>query len=122
MANEQLDLIRKYCDTAGTHLTSSEKDLLCKVLSNPSFYNGFTSELKQRQEEGRDAWHGRWFAFEEWQYRIIIEDKLSIDERYRRDCDDATPVNDAHWEWNSAIHFTNVRDILRILREIEYEL
>ncbi len=30
MADEQLDLIRQYCDTSGIRLSSDKKKLLCK--------------------------------------------------------------------------------------------
>ena len=29
MSNNQLELIRRYCDTTGTRLKNTEKDLLC---------------------------------------------------------------------------------------------
>ena len=45
MTDNKLELIRQYCDTTGVRLHEWEKDLLCKVLSSPAYYNGFESRV-----------------------------------------------------------------------------
>ena len=119
MSDYQLDLIREYCDTAGMRLSGSEKDLLCKVLENPSQYDGFTSELIVSENSGKD-YRGRWDSIHKTQYRININDVLSIDQRDYHESDGY--VQDQHWEWEDAWHITDTRVILRILKEIEHEL
>lgn len=120
MGNNQLDLIRQYCDTSGVHLSSSEKDLLCMVLENASRYDGFTSSIYTETDSGRD-YRDTWTTATYTQYRINIDSMLSIDQRYRHTCSDGYD-NDRHWEWYNAYHFTEIRDILRCLEAMRAEL
>ena len=119
MFNNQLELIRQYCDTSGIHLHQSEKDLLCMVLENPNRYDGFTSELKTEEKSGRD-YRDTWDSLTEWQYRSNIDSELSIDERYRHCCDGYN--QEEHWDWDNAWHITELRRIIEILEEIQPEL
>ena len=119
MPNPQLELIRRYCDTTGIHLSSDEKNLLCRVLENPARYDGFTSQEYQKSNSGRD-YRGEWDSTTKWQYRIRIGSTLSIDERYYHSCDGY--VQDEHWTWGNAWHITDTRRILEVLREISNEL
>ena len=119
MSSYQLSLIRQYCDTMGIRLSGSEKDLLCKVLENPAKYNGFTSELYTQHDSGKD-YRGRWDSTSNWQYRINIASILSIDKRWRHEADGH--VQDGCWDWRNAWHITNIREIIKILREIRAEL
>lgn len=117
MSYNQLSLIRQYCDTTGIRLNRYEKDLLCKILENPSRYNGFTSRIITNSRDGRttDGW---WHTTTKKQYIINIDGRLSIYERYILQCDDGHVDN--HWDvpW----HITKTRDIIRILLEIADEL
>ena len=119
MPSSQLELIRQYCDTTGIRLSSEEKNLLCRVLGDPGRYDGFISQLYTEERDGKD-YRGRWDSTTEWQYRIIIGSKLTIDQRYRHSCDGY--VQDEHWDWRNAWHITETRKILKILQEIEHEL
>ena len=119
MPDYQLQLIRQYCDTSGMRLSNVAKELLCKVLENPSRYDGFISELHTENASGRD-YRDTWDSTTEWQYRININSELSIDKRYRHSCDGYT--QDEHWAWPNAWHITDLRRIIEILTEIEYEL
>ena len=119
MPNDQLNLIRQYCSTTGVRLSSTEKELLCKVLRNPEQYDGFISELYIEKDSGKD-YRGRWDSTTKWQYRINIDSTLSIDKRWWHECDGYT--QDKHWDWYNAWHITNIREIITILREIELEL
>ena len=117
--SDQLSLIREYCDTTGVHLSSSEKDLLCKVLEDPGRYDGFTSEERSEENSGRD-YRGRWESSSTWQYRINVDSELSIDKRFKHECDGYD--QDEHWDWSNAWHITDVREMLEMLQEIEDEL
>ena len=119
MKDNQLTLIRQYCDTTGIRLKGYEKDLLCKVLENPEKYNGFTSELYTKSDSGRD-YRDKWTSTTKWQYRININSNLSVDYRYYHYCDGFE--QDKHWEWDNAWHITETRRIIKILKEIENEL
>ena len=119
MSDNQLTLIRAYCDTSGLHLSIYDKELLCKILEDPERYDGFTSELYTDETSGKD-YRGRWDSVSNWQYRINIDTELSIDKRCKHECDGY--VQDDHWDWDNAWHITDVREMLEILQEIEYEL
>lgn len=119
MPGSQLDLIRQYCDTTGIRLSSAEKDILCKVLENPTRYNGFTSGVYTQHDSGKD-YRGRWDSTSNWQYRININSTLSIDKRSRHEADGY--VQAGHWDWRNAWHITKTREIIKILQEIEPEL
>ena len=119
MADEQLDLIRQYCDTSGIRLSSDKKDLLCKILENPRYYDGFTSPVYGDSYGGKDH-NGRWSTSEKTQYRINIDSELSIDKRHLLICDDG--YESGSWDWNDAYRFTDLRDIVQILQEIEDDL
>jgi len=119
MMTSQLNLIRQYCDTTGIHLSSTEKELLCKVLENVARYDGFISGLYEENNSGKD-YRGRWDSTTNWQYRINIDSTLSIDKRYRHSCDGY--IQDSHWNWYNAYHVTDTREIIKILQEIELEL
>ena len=54
MPDNQLETIRRYCDTSGYRLNGYEKSILCNVIENPSRYNGFESRLYQESNSGRD--------------------------------------------------------------------
>lgn len=99
MHDYQLNLIRQYCDTTGYHLSSDEKDLLCMVLENSARYDGFTSELYETRDEGKD-FRGRWDSTTNWQYRINIDSTLSIDKPFKHECDGC--IQDEHWDWYNA--------------------
>lgn len=118
MASTQLDLIRRYCDTTGVHLNSQEKDILCMVLENPSKFDGFISKHYVSRDSGRD-YRGWWDSTMEWQYRINIDSRLSIDEQCRHEADGYVH---GYWGWENAHNITNIRQILKILFEIESEL
>ena len=120
MPNDQLNLIRQYCDTTGIRLSSYEKDLLCRVLENPEKYDGFTSQLYTDSNSGKD-YRGRWESTTQWQYRIHINSRLTIDKRYRHSSDDGY-VDERFWSWSNPGHITRTRDIIRILQEMEPEL
>lgn len=115
----QLELIRKYSNTKGRRLKDDEKNLLCKILENPKKYSGFVSKLYEEKVEDRD-YRGSWTLTTNWQYRIDIDDVLSIVKRYRRKCDGL--VLESYWDWENAQRITDIRDILTILKEIESEL
>lgn len=119
MAKNQLDLIRRYFDTTGMHLSSMEKDVLCKVLENPQKYNGFTSALYTERDLGKDH-RGRWSSTTNKQYRVNVDSNLSIDERWRHECDGYE--QNEHWDWNNAWHITEIRRIANILMGIANEL
>ena len=119
MQNDQLNLRRKYCDNTGVHLRSDEKYLLCRVLGDPSRYDGFISEMKESVVEDRD-YRDTWVSKHQWQYRINIDSQLSIDVRSKHSCDGI--VQDQYWDWAHASHVTDLRRILEILKEIEPEL
>ena len=121
MRERKLDLIRRYCDTTGMRLSEADKDLLCMILENPGIYNGFTTRVYEKPNEGRDPYKGRWHSTTNWQYRINIGSTLSIDERYRHACDDGK-LNADHWSWSNAYHITDLRRIKDILWEIRNEL
>ncbi|HAE44157.1 MAG TPA: hypothetical protein DCG37_01000 [Lachnospiraceae bacterium] len=119
MQNNQLDLIRQYCDTTGIRLSAAEKDLLCLVLENPARYDGFTSTLYENHERGRD-FRDTWVIDKYWQYRISITDRLVIYKRYKETCDGE--VNYDYYDWSNARLITDTRKIIEILREIKPEL
>ncbi len=119
MSNYQLELIREYCDTTGVRLSSHEKDLLCMVLENPVKYDGFESSIFIEHREGKD-YRGRWDAASYRQYRINIDDELSIDERYKNESDGV--IQDRHWNCESAYHITDTREMVNILKVLELEL
>lgn len=120
MQNNQLSLIRRFCDTTRVRLSSAEKDLLCRILENPSKYDGFESEEHKEYNEGRD-YRGRWDSVTKWKYRINIDSALSIDEQYMHSADGY--VQDKYWgSWNKARRITEIRRIIEILQEIENEL
>lgn len=119
MPNYQLTLIRQYCDTAGTRLSSHEKDLLCKILEDPERYNGFTSKLYTETDSGRD-YRDTWTSVTNWQYRILIDPSLRIAHRYRHCCDGYN--QEKYWAWKDAWIITDARKIVNILKEIESEL
>ncbi len=119
MPDNQLELIRCYCDTSGYRLNGYEKDLLCRVLESPGRYNGFESRLYQEENSGRD-YRDTWNSLTEWQYRIFLDSCLRIKKRYRHSCDG--DVQDEHWTWADAWEITDTREIIRILQEIESEL
>lgn len=74
MTDKRLTLIRQHCDTSDMHLSSENKDLLCKILENPEKYNGFTSSVIKTLREGVDA-EGNWEADVFTQYMILIDEK-----------------------------------------------
>ena len=119
MPNNQLDLIKQYCDTSGIRLSSTDKQILCKVLDNASKYNGFISQEHTHTESGKD-FRGRWDAFDKYQYRININPKLSIDMICLRVCDGEVDYD--YWDWAKARHITDLRRIVNILHSIEQEL
>lgn len=119
MPDNQLETIRRYCDTSGYRLNGYEKSILCSVIENPSRYNGFESRLFQESNSGRD-YRDTWDSLTEWQYRILIDSRLRIKKRYRHSCDGY--VQDDHWSWSSACEITDTREIIKILQEIESEL
>ena len=119
MSNYQLDIIREYCDTTGVRLSSHEKDLLCMVLEDPIKYDGFESSIFMESREGKD-YRGRWEASSYRQYRINVDSSLSIDERYKNESDGV--IQDGHWNWNTAYHITDTREMVNILKELELEL
>lgn len=119
MPDKQLSLIRKYCDTTGRRLRSEDKKLLCMILEEPKKYNGFTSKLYTKSDSGRD-YRDTWTSITQWQYRIVIDSVLRIEERYMHSCDGYD--QDAHWTWENAFRITDVRKIANILREISSEL
>ena len=116
MSDSQLELIRQYIDTSGMRLSGWEKDSLCKVLENPEYYDGYTSELFSETETGRD-FNGRYSTTSERQYRINIDSELSIDCRCRFECDDGYERNN-NWDWDNAIHITDAREIASIINMI----
>ena len=119
MPDNQLKTIRRYCDTSGYRLNGYEKRVLCRLLEDPSRYNGFESKLYQERNSGRD-YRDTWDALNEWQYRILIDSRLIIKKRERHSCDGY--VQDGHWSWSNAWEITDTRKIIRILQEIESEL
>ena len=121
MRGSKLDLIRQYCNTAGMRLSEDDKDLLCRILENPDEYDGFESRVFEQTFEDRDPYHGRCHVTNNWQYRINIDSKLSIDKRYRHACDDGD-LDEENWDWDNPIHITSLRSIKKILWEIEDEL
>ena len=114
MASDQLNLIRQYCNTSGIRLRSEDKDLLCKVLENPGYYDGFTTREFVESEEGKD-FNGRWSTTTRWRYRINIDDTLNIDKWYKLSCDDG-------YRREEECNITDTRRIVEILREIRNEL
>ena len=81
MQNDQFNFIRQYCDTEGYRLCGYEKDLLYRILQDSAKYNGFISEMYTEKRSGRD-YRDTWDSTN-WQYRINIDDTLSIDKRWR---------------------------------------
>ena len=53
MADDRLALIRQYCDTSGVRLNDEEKDILCKILQDPSYYDGFETDVYEERDSGR---------------------------------------------------------------------
>jgi len=119
MADEQLDLIRQYCDTSGIRLSSDKKKLLCKVLENPGYYDGFESPVYRNSGEGR-TYDGRWSNSEKKQYRINIDSMLSIDMRHYFVCDDG--YERGSWDWGDAYRITDLRGIVEALQIMEDDL
>ena len=119
MADEQLDLIRQYFDTSGVRLSSSKKDLLCKVLESPGYYDGFESPVYGDSRDHKDH-NGRSRSSEKTQYRINIDDEMSIDKRHYLVCDDG--YENGSWDWDDAYTYTDLRDIVEILQEMEDDL
>lgn len=116
MADSQLELIRKYLDTSGQRLAGWEKDSICRVLVDPSYYDGFTSEVFTEVDEGKD-FNGRWRTVTQCQYRINIDSGLSIDCRSKLECDDGYERTST-WDWDNAYHTTDAREIACILNKI----
>lgn len=114
MTDQQLDLIRQYCDTTGTHLSKEDKELLCTVLENPELYDGYVSQVYTEDNSGKD-YNGRWESSSSHQYRINIDSDLSLDYRYKHECDDGY-LNDT--QWNNPRHITEIREIIKMLRKI----
>ena len=119
MLDNQLQLIRQYCDTSGVRLNQKEKDLLFMILDNPSRYDGFTSKVYKPSGLGRD-YRDTYSYTTCYQYRIEIGSKLRILERYKNSSDGNK--QDDRWEWSSAGKITDIRTILRILQKIQDEL
>ncbi len=119
MADDRLELIRQYCDTTGVRLNDEEKDILCKILEDPSYYDGYETDVYEERDSGR-TYNDTWNSITRHQYRICIDDELSIYERYFHSADGYD--QDAHWDWDNAWHITKIRDILEILFEIEDDL
>ena len=119
MADYQLDLIRRYCDTTRIHLNRYEKDILCMVLENPAKYDGFTSKVYVTESSGKD-YRGRWDSVHKAQYRIMIDSNLYILVRSYHACDGY--VQDEYWDWDNAGCVTDTRRIISILQEIQHEL
>ena len=115
MADNRLELIRKFLDTKGTRLSNDAKNLLSKVLENPSKYDGFKSKLFTEHNSGRD-FRDTWDSVRQWQYRIRFKPRFSIDQRQMHSCDGF--VQNAHWDWENAFNITNPKDIVRILKEM----
>ncbi len=119
MAYDQLQLIKRYCNTSGIHLNSFQKDLLCRVLEDPNHYDEYETPVYYKRDSGRD-YRDTWVTEDEWQYRINIGATLSIDKRFRRKVDG--DILDRNWSWATAWHITDIRSILDILREIQSDL
>ena len=111
--DDRLNLIRKFCNTEGVRLKNDAKDLLIKILSDPDKYNGFTSELYEERNSGKDH-NGRWESYTTYQYHINIGSMLSIDEDYSNECDG--------YEQKECHHVTDVKRIIEILKKIWHEL
>lgn len=116
----QLNLIRQYCDTTGMRLSTYEKNVLCKILENPAKYDGFTSQIYVEERSGKDH-NGRWETVRKDQYRINIGERLSISCRWYHACDDGY-VRDDCWDWANAVELTDVRRIIGVLERIRSEL
>ena len=116
MADSQLELIRQYLDTSGQRLAAWEKDSICRVLEDPSYYDGYTSDIFTETDSGKD-YNGRWRTVTQYQYRINIDSMLSIDCRSKFECDDGYERT-GHWDWDNAYHITNAREIAGILNKI----
>lgn len=119
LLNNQLQFIRQYCDTSGVRLNQKEKDLLFMILENPSRYNGFTSKVYKISGSGRD-YRDTYSYTTCYQYRIKIDSRLSILERYKNSSDGK--IQDDRWEWYNAGSITDIRSILSILQKIQDEL
>ena len=119
MSDNQLQTIRQYCDTSGVRLNQREKDLLFLILENPSRYDGFTSKVYKLSGPGRD-YRDTYSYTTCYQYRIMIDSKLSILVRYKNSSDGI--IQDDRWEWSRAGRVTDIRDVLRILQKIQDEL
>lgn len=103
-----------YCDTTGLRLSRADKDLLCKILEKPEKYNGFTTREYIKTNEGKD-YNGRWYSTTRWRYRINVNDTISIDEWHTHRCDDGS-------EQKNKWYIKDIRRIIEILHEIEYDL
>ncbi len=114
MADQQLDSIRQYCDTTGKRLSRADKELLCTILENPEQYDGYTSQVYTESSSGKD-FKGRWEATTSHQYRINIGTNLSIDSRYKHECDDGVIYDK---QWNSPRRITDTKEIIEKLCEI----
>ena len=77
MTDGRLQLIRQYCDTTGVRLNDDEKDILYKILEYPSYYDGFESSIFEERGFGR-TYNDTWNSITRHQYRICIDDELSI--------------------------------------------
>ena len=115
MADKRLELIRKSIDTKGTRLADDAKNLLCKVLENPSKYDGFMSKIFTRPNSGRD-FRDTWNSLTEWQYRIITSPKFVIYRRQRHSCDGF--VQDKYWDWENAGKIEDLKGIVKALKEM----
>ena len=115
MADNRLELIRRFIDTKGARLGDDAKNLLCKVLADPSKYDGYTSKLFTRANSGRD-FRDTWDSLTEWQYRINVFPKLVIYLRQRHSCDGF--VQDKHWAWENACKIEDLKGIIRALKEM----
>ncbi len=113
MADSRLTTIRQFFDTTGKRLNDGEKNILCEVIGNPDKYNGYTSELYERHDSGKD-YRGRWESSTSQQFRINMDQGLSISERYKHECDDGYS-NSEHWDWDNAWVMTDVREIAKTL-------
>ena len=82
-------------------------------MENPEYYDGFRSDFYEERNSGRD-YRDTWDSVTTEQYIINIASELSIDEFYAYECDGER--QSAKW------HITDIRQILKILRKIEYEL
>jgi hypothetical protein len=115
MGDSKLDIIRKIIKTDGLRLKEDEKDTLFSIANDPSKYDGFVSKVFTRKDSGKD-YRGPWDSESKYQYKIRTSPKLQIDKRFMHECDGVK--QDKHWDWDNPWQITDVREIIKILREI----